>query len=263
MLWVMERVAIPGAVVPVSIRPLALPAEHGGWGFILEPIALALLVAPSWSGVAIGVAVVAAFLARHPLRLAAGDWMRRRRFPRTIVCEQLVLVYATAMIVAIVTATALTSARILLPFAIAAPLGLVQFAWEVRKPGRALTPELLGAAAAGATAAAIALAGGLTMTLGATLWLLTMLRSIPAIVFVRAVLKRGHQSIAVALHLAAVVIAIVLWHQQLAPLAAIVAMLLLLGRAVIGPAPREPARRVGIRELVYGAVTVLLIGVGW
>ena len=120
MLMVMERVATPGAVVPVSIRPLALPAEHGGWGFVLEPIALALLVAPSWSGVAVGVAVVAAFLARHPLRLAAGDWMRHRRFPRTIVGEQLVLVYAIAMIVAIVTATALTSARILLPFAIAA-----------------------------------------------------------------------------------------------------------------------------------------------
>jgi YwiC-like protein len=262
MLMVMERVAIPSTVVPVSIRPLALPAEHGGWGFVLEPVALALLVAPSWAGLAVGIAVVAAFLARHPLRLAAGDWMRRRRFPRTIVCEQLVLIYAAAMIVAIAIATALTSARILLPFAVAAPLGLAQFAWEVRRRGRALTPELLGAAAAGATAAAIAVAGGRTMTLAATLWLLMVLRSIPAIVFVRAVLKRGHRSIAVALHVGAVVIAFVLWQQHLAPLAAIVAMLLLLGRALI-PARTEPPRRVGIREIVYGTITVLLIGVGW
>jgi len=262
MLMVMERVAIPSTVVPVSIRPLALPAEHGGWGFVLEPVALALLVAPSWAGLAIGIAVVAAFLARHPLRLAAGDWMRRRRFPRTIVCEQLVLIYTAAMIVAIAIATTLTSARILLPFAVAAPLGLAQFAWEVRKRGRALTPEILGAAAAGATAAAIALAGGRTMTLASTLWLLTMLRSIPTIVFVRAVLKRGHRSIAVALHIGAVVIALVLWQQHLGPLAAIVAMLLLLVRALIPPRT-EPPRRVGIRELVYGTVTVLLIGVGW
>ncbi|HSY50105.1 MAG TPA: YwiC-like family protein [Thermoanaerobaculia bacterium] len=262
MLMGMER-AVSNAVIPVSIRPLALPAEHGGWGFVLEPVALALLVAPSWAGIAIGIAVVAAFLARHSLRLAAGDWMRRRRFPRTAVCEQLVLIYSTAMLLAIATAMALTSARILVPFAIAAPSGLAQFAWELRKRGRALTPEILGAAAAGATAAAIALAGGRTMTLASTLWILTMLRSIPAIVFVRAVLKRGRQSIAVALHVAAFGIAIVLWRQHLAPLAAIVAMLMLLGRALIGPARTDPPRRVGIRELFYGAATVVLIGVGW
>jgi len=249
-------------MMPVSIRPLALPAEHGGWGFVLEPVVLALLVAPSWPGVAVGLAVVAAFLARHPLRLAAGDWMRRRRFPRTVVCERLALLYMAAMIVAMATATAATSAWILLPFAIAGPLGLAQFAWDVRRHGRALAPEIIGVAAAGAAAAAIALAGGRTMTLASTLWLLTMLRSIPAIVFVRAVLKRGHRSVAVALHVVAAVMALVLWQQRLAPLAALAAMLLLLGRALIPPRD-EPARRVGIRELVYGTATVLLIGVGW
>jgi len=44
MLMVMERVATPGAVVPVSIRPLALPAEHGGWGFVLV-----LLIGVGWT----------------------------------------------------------------------------------------------------------------------------------------------------------------------------------------------------------------------
>ncbi len=211
----------------------------------------------------IGIAAVAAFLARHPLRLAAGDWMRRRRFPRTFVCELLVLVYGAVVIAAVVTATALSSVRILLPFVLAAPLGLTQFVMELRKRERAVLPEIAGAAAAGATAAAIALAGGRTMILASTLWLLTMLRSVPAIVFVRAVLGRESRSIAVALHGAAVITALVLWRQHLAPATVIAAMVLLLGRALIPAANAEPARRVGIRELVFGGITVLLIAAGY
>src|ERR1044072_2044638 len=38
--------AWPGA----KLRPLALPTEHGGWGFLLEPLVLAMIVAPSWIG---------------------------------------------------------------------------------------------------------------------------------------------------------------------------------------------------------------------
>lgn len=244
----------------VIIRPLALPVEHGGWGFVSEPAVLALLVVPSWAGLMIGVAAVAAFLARHPLRLAAADWMRRRRYPRTIVCERLALLYGTVAIAAIAIAVAITHPPILLPFAIAAPLGLAQFVFDVRNRGHAVVPEIAGAVAAGATAAAIVLAGGRPSTLAATLWLLTILRSVPAIVFVRAALGRESRALAVILHIAAVVIALVLWYQRLVPIAAIAAMTLLLCRTLIRPKHAEPPRRIGIRELVFGAATVVLIG---
>ncbi len=253
---------LQSAAPRVIMRPLALPVEHGGWGFVIEPVVLALLVVPSWAGLMIGVAVVATFLARHPLRLAAGDLMRRRRYPRTIVCERLALLYGTAAVAAMAIAVTTTDARILLPFAIAAPLALAQFAFDVRNRGHAIGPEIAGAVAAGATAAAIVLAGGRPLPLAATLWLLTVLRSVPAIVFVRAVLGRESRAAAVILHLAAVLIALLLWYQRLAPAAAIVAMSLLLARALIRPKHAEPPRRIGMRELVFGAVTVILIGTG-
>jgi hypothetical protein len=253
-------VPLQSAAPRVIIRPLALPVEHGGWGFVIEPAVLALLVVPSRAGLMIGIAAVAAFLARHPLRLAAGDWTRRRRFPRTIVCERLALGYGSLAIAAMAIAMTITDARILLPFAIAVPLGLAQFVFDVRNRGHAIAPEIAGAVAAGATAAAIVLAGGRPLTLAATLWLLTVLRSVPAIVFVRAVLGRESRAVAVILHVAAVVIAILLWYQRLAPVAAIVAMSLLLARALIPTKQAEPPRRIGMRELVFGAVTVILIG---
>jgi hypothetical protein len=259
----MEPIEQKNNAVSVSIRPLALPAEHGGWGIVLEPIALALLIAPSVAGVSMGVAAVAAFLARHPLRLAARDRLHHRRLGRTAVCEQLALAYSAIAVAALVGAVALSSARILLPFAIAAPLGLLQFGFDVRNRGRAVIPEMAGIVAAGATAAAIALAGGRTISVAATLWILAMLRAIPALLFVRAVLGRESRSIAIAVHVVAVAAAFALWQRHLAPLAAIAAMLLLLGRAIAGMNQNMPARSVGIRELVWGATTVLLIAGGW
>src|ERR1044071_4882431 len=73
----------------VSLRPLALPAEHGGWGFLFEPMLLGILVAPSWNGALVGTATLFAFLARHPLKLALHDAMRGRSYPRTAYCRAL------------------------------------------------------------------------------------------------------------------------------------------------------------------------------
>lgn len=248
--------------MPVSIRPLALPAEHGGWGFVLEPIALALLIAPSWPGVMIGIATVAAFLARQPMQLAIADWRRRRRYPRTIVCEKLAATYGVAIAVTIATAIAMTSARILLPFVVAAPFGIVQFALDLKKRGRTLVAEIAGAVAAGATVAAIMLAGDRTIVLAATLWLLMILRSVPAILFVRAALGKGSRTAAVVLHIAAVAIAIVLSMARVAPALSIAAMLLLLGRTLFIRG-HEPARRIGMHELAFGAISVILIAAGF
>jgi hypothetical protein len=49
----------------------------------LEPALLGLLVAFSWSGLAIGLAAFVAFLVRTPLKLAVVDHRRRRSLPRT------------------------------------------------------------------------------------------------------------------------------------------------------------------------------------
>ena len=47
-----------------TIRSVALPTEHGGWGFLAEPILPGLLVAPSWAGLLLSLAALAVFLDR-------------------------------------------------------------------------------------------------------------------------------------------------------------------------------------------------------
>lgn len=240
----------------LSFRPLALPFEHGAWGFLLEPLLLGLLVAPSSAGAFIAVGVVGAFLVRHPLRLALQDGLRGTRYPRTLVCELFALAYAAIASFAFAGAILSAGARPLWPLAAALPLALVQFGLDVRRHGRTLAAEVLGGLAAGAGASAIVLAGRPSIATALALWLLVASRAVPSILYVRAVLGREGRGPMLASHVAAVAVAALV-----GPWSAIAAMAVLLVRAV----PRlenARARDVGIRELAFGLVTVLLIAFG-
>lgn len=50
-----------------SLRSVAIPAEHGGWGLTLEPGILGVLVAPDLAGVLLGLAAL--------LATALGTWL--------------------------------------------------------------------------------------------------------------------------------------------------------------------------------------------
>ena len=76
------RAAAPRAKQRSTLRTVALPSEHGGWGLTLEPVLLGLLVAHSVSALCIGLAAVLAFLARTPLKLAVVDARRGRTLER-------------------------------------------------------------------------------------------------------------------------------------------------------------------------------------
>ena len=151
------------SVVPAAERgpwrSVAMPTEHGGWGLTLEPVALGLAVAWSGAGLAIGIATFLAFLARTPLKLVLVDRHRDRSLPRTRRALIVLAVEATAMVVLAGVALARSGAVWLIPVAVAAPLVLVELAFDARSRSRRLLPELCGAAGIAASAAAISLAG--------------------------------------------------------------------------------------------------------
>jgi YwiC-like protein len=236
----------------VSLRPLALPAEHGGWGFLLEPIVLGLIVAPSSGGVLIATGAVAAFLARHPLKLAAQDWLRHKRYPRTRACALLALGYG-ALAVACFAAAPWHAVAAL---AAALPFALAQFVYDARNRGRAFTPELFGVIAPGAIAGAIAIAAGRPVAFAATLWLLMALRAVPSILYVRSALRGSSRAAMISAHVVAIAIA-----AFISPVAG-VAMVLLLVRAIPSTSG-VAARMIGMRELAWGALTVGLLAFGF
>lgn len=238
----------------ISIRPLALPSEHGGWGLLFEPIVLAMLVAPSLAGSLIGMGALAVFLLRHPLKLAVHDRMLARRYPRTRLCELLAGAYALAAVLAFTAAWTLAGSRPLLALTAALPFGAIQFGYDIRNRSRRTAAEVAGAIVPASLAAAIAIAGGSAAALA--LSILILCRSIPAVLYVRTTLRGTSRAPMVAAHLIAAAIAL-----AIAPLPAGLAMLLLLIRAAIPT--HAPAKMIGLREVGWGAVAVGVMALGF
>jgi len=254
----------------IRVRTVALPIEHGAWGFWLEPALLGLLVAASPAGVALVVAALAALLLQTPLSIALTDRRRGRAYPRTALAWRWALGYGALLLAAGVAALLLASSWwVLVPVVMAAPLALGQLWFDAQQRAREALPEVLGALAMGSLVAAVALAAGWTLGAAIALWALLAARTVPAIMYVRARLRleRG----------AAVSLSNVLgWH--LAALAIVSAGIVTVGgswwfaapyvvllvRATLGLSGwrrRVAAKVVGFGEIAHGLVTVALLAI--
>ena len=254
----------------VRLRTVALPNEHGGWGLALEPIAVGLALAPSAASFCLAVATLGAFLARHPLKIAAGDRRRGRRFPRTAAAERFAALYGGIAAASFAAAVALApSNSFLLPLAFAAPLAFVQLLYDFTGRSRALLPELSGATALAAVASACVLADNWPLAPALGLWAVLAARVAPTILYVRARLLLLHGKPAsaapvVCAHAAAAVAVLALARAGVVPWLAAAALVLLLARAVHGFNERAPvtAKRIGVRELACGVMTVTALAAG-
>ncbi len=259
------------ATPAVPWRKVLVPAEHGAWGFLGEPLLLGLFVAFSWPGLALAAASVAAFLARHTLKLAMGDRRRGKCYPRTEMAERALLVLGPLAVAGVVAAVAYAGPRVLIPVALALPAATVALAYDLRNRGRVWLAELAAPIALGASAPAIALAHGWELVPALALWGVLIARGVPSILYVRARLRleRG-QPVAWGVSEAAQGAALlgVAWLAAggFVPWLAVAAIAVLAGRAFVGLSSlRKPvtAQRVGFTELGLGLFTVLLAAVGY
>lgn len=125
--------------------------------------------------------------------------------------------------------------------------------------------------ALGASATAIALAGGFPAGPAYGTWALLALRAVPAVLFVRSRLRldRGlpagiPQSLVA--HVLAIGAGALLAVRGSGPWLGVLALALLLARAAHGLSSRRPKLRpkdLGFRELGWGIVTLLLLAVGY
>jgi len=249
---------------PASLRRVLVPAEHGGWAFLGEPILLGLLVAWSPAGLLVAVATVAAFLARQPLKVLLGDRRRGHRYPRTAAAERAFVACAVVALAALAGATLLGRGPLLVAVGLGAPLGAAALAFDLARRSREAAAEVTAALALGAAASVIALAGGWPPGAALGLWGILAARSGPSVLYVRARLRldRGEPAaVGAALwaSLAGVALAAFLATAGLAPRAAVAAIVLLGLRALHGLSPlrgRLTTARLGLTEVLFGIVVV-------
>jgi len=255
----------------VRLTAVALPAEHGSWGFLAEALSLTLLATPAAVALPLVAMALAGFLAHHPLRLWLDDRLRGRSVPRTGVAGRFALGAgaAAAAGLAVALGRAPDPALLLAPLGIALPLVGAQLALAARGRGRALPAELLGAGVPGAVAAAAAAGQGLGVGTAAVLWLLLLGRALPAVLFVRARLRLGRGEAVSpwachAAHAGVLAAAVAFAGSPALPASAVPVFSLLWLRALAGLAWKRPLRpqRLGIAELCIGLLAAVALGAG-
>jgi hypothetical protein len=261
---------LAAGVEPLRLKPLALPVEHGGWGMLMAPVLLGLLAAPSLEALGVGLGACFAFLARHPLKLAAADWRQARRTARTRAAERFALLYSSLAVGSLAWAAGAPSGW-WWPLALALPLALAQFQDDVRHQGRRLLPELLGAVALASVVGSELRASGWSLAASFSAWAIVAAKATAAVLYVRARIRcdRGLEfgSVAVlVVHALGLATAMALATAQLLPWLAAFGFGLLLARAAHGLSRFHrpvPAKAVGFMELAWSAAFVLLTAFGY
>jgi hypothetical protein len=256
---------------PVRLRSLALPAEHGGWGFLLEPILLGLVLCPTAAGAWLSLAAAFAFLARHPLKLVLGDRRRGTAAPRTAAAVRVTLAYSALALAAFGTACASAPRSVWVPVLLAAPLAAFAVIRDAAGQSRDLAAELSGAVALAASAGAIALAGGWSLSAALLLWLVLAARDATAILYVRARIRLDRGVLAgtrlvVASHGLALFVSAGLAALAALPWLAVAAFGALLARAAHGVSKGRALlkpQQLGRQELGYGALVLVLLALGY
>ncbi len=256
--------------VPVRIRQIAVPTEHGGWSFLLEPIVGGLLIAFSVGGLWISLSILGAFLCRQPLKVLIADRLGMRVRERARTAIMFLTIYGFVATIGLVGAVISSGFEPLSPFVFVLPLVGVQIFDDVSRRGRQLLPEVLGAVSISASAAAIALAGGRSWSIAVSLWVVFVARSVPSIFYVRSrlLLEKGKpysRTGSTIAHFVAVAVVGVFTYAGLSSFLALGAMSGLLWRSLAGLSGRRKlkAMQIGIREVLYGILTVLLITAGF
>jgi len=255
----------------VRLRSIAFPVEHGGWGFLAEPILLALALAPSGPGFAIGIATSAAFLLRHPSKMY---WRNRKRLgasARYPIAGRFALLYGTIAVGGLAYAAWAAGPGVLVPFLALAPFLLLFGLYDSRNRARDLVAELAAPMGLAASAPAIAVAGGWGWPEAWALWVLLQARAVPSILYVRARLRleRG-QAIdrmpSTMAHVAAIGVGSAVWWYELGPLLTVFGLTILFVRSVRGLSAyrrKAKAKEVGFSELGFGLGYVLLTAIGY
>ncbi len=255
----------------IRSKAVALPVEHGSWGFLMEPLVAGLVIAPSLASPWIAMLVIGAFLLRQPLKVILSGGKAGSQMPQTALAFKFALAYAAVFCAGAIGCIVYARPESFIPFAIVVPFAAYQIYCDATRNSRQLFAELLGSTAITSSIAVIALAAGWESPKAFALWAIITARLIPSILYVRNRLnlekgKAYSRIVPIVAHAGATIIVLALAVYGYSPYLPVLMFGILLTRSAIGLSSyrkKVKAVRIGIGEVIYGSLTVLSLIVGY
>lgn len=249
-----------------SIKSIAFPREHGAYGFTIEPLMLALLVAFSWPGFYLALGTLLAFFAHQPIKVLFGQQKSLRG--KALIFLAIYLFPAVALFALFLFQVATHTA---LPFFSAIILMAMYLVLDLLKYSRRLFVEIMAPTAIGLIAVSIVLAHGWSEVRALAMGLLLSARFIPTPFYIRArlQLEKGYQAdkamvvFSTGFALLLIGLLTILGHT---PILGWIAILILTLRALLGISQmrkKSTVKAIGIREFFYGQVVVIFSTLGY
>ena len=254
----------------IRAKSVALPVEHGSWGFLFEPLVAGIAVAPSVASGWIAILVIGAFLMRHPLKVILAGGKARIGSPQTSLALTFLAIFTAVFCVGVVGSILYSRPESFVPFALVLPFALYQIYCDSTRSSRQLLAEIIGSVAISSSITVIALAAGWDTPKAYALWIIIVARLIPSILYVRNRLKleKGKefsQIIPITAHVAAFGLVLLLANLGFGSYLPAVMFAVLLARSIIGLSSyrkKVKAMKIGIWEVIYGTLTAVSIIVG-
>jgi hypothetical protein len=170
---------VPKSRIPV--KSIALPVEHGSWGFLFEPLLAGLLIAPTIGGAFLSIFMIGAFLSRQPLKFVVGDYLQKKRLPRTAVAFRWTLYFASIATTGLIASIFTASPHSFVPLVIASPVVIYLILQDASRKSRETRVDLLAASVLAASIASLSLAAAHAYAFAAAMWLIMLARLIPSV----------------------------------------------------------------------------------
>ncbi len=131
-----STIPVKRTAVKVNTKAIALPIEHGAWGFVFEPLTAGLLIAFSPSAIWISLLVIGASLTRQPLKVLLNARQATRDLPQTPVAQKFVLIYGAIFTVGLLGSLYFVPRAAFLPFLFVLPLAAYQIYCDAARKSR-------------------------------------------------------------------------------------------------------------------------------
>ena len=250
------------------LTKVALPKEHGSWGFVLEPLLLSLIVAFTIDGLLLALATFILFLSNQPLRIFVNKSSSHKiRSIAVFVLLFYLLVSAVLLVLPILH----LELEKLLPFLGGILLMPIYFFAVIKKFSRNLFVELLPIFSMTLIAISIITFDNSFNYNPIIFGMLLLSRAITTVIYVSAKVKesKGFEFSVRYTHILNFVFLLFIIFASFTnhlPLLSILGLVLLTLRSVIGFSQfnfTKTIKQIGVMEFIYGSLFVIINGIAF